>query len=65
MCVFIVAGAMRLPYNHYLTKHYIDLFRIETEPFQNSNDMTYVYMYGEKVRMKGSNFVKYRSYLRT
>ncbi|XP_053378315.1 putative L-amino-acid oxidase YobN [Mercenaria mercenaria] len=45
-------GAMRLPNNHFLTKHYIDLFNVETRKFQNFNANGYMYIYGEKITMK-------------
>ncbi|XP_053376963.1 putative L-amino-acid oxidase YobN [Mercenaria mercenaria] len=45
------AGAMRLPPNHYLTWHYLNLFGVETVPFQNYNENGYLCLYGEKIRM--------------
>ncbi|XP_053378316.1 L-amino-acid oxidase-like isoform X2 [Mercenaria mercenaria] len=42
---------MRLPSNHYLTWHYLNLFDIETVPFQNYNGKGYLYLYGEKIRL--------------
>ncbi|XP_045165408.2 putative L-amino-acid oxidase YobN [Mercenaria mercenaria] len=46
------AGAMRIPYNHFLTKHYIDLFKLKSSTFQDYNENAFMYLYGEKITMK-------------
>ncbi|XP_053384692.1 L-amino acid oxidase bordonein-L-like [Mercenaria mercenaria] len=38
---------MRLPYNHFLTRHYIKLFNIETSTFQDYNENAFMSLYGD------------------
>ena len=44
---------MRLPPNHFLTKHYIERFNVDVRPFENINKEGYLLVYGEKVKIKG------------
>ena len=44
---------MRLPPNHFLTKHYIERFNVDVRPFENINREGYLLVYGEKVKIKG------------
>lgn len=44
---------MRLPEAHFLTKHYIDHFQIQTKPFQFSQSNAYIYLFGTKIRISG------------
>ena len=44
---------MRLPPNHFLTKHYIERFNVDVRPFENVNREGYLLIYGEKVKIKG------------
>ncbi|KAK3588181.1 hypothetical protein CHS0354_012243 [Potamilus streckersoni] len=45
-------GAMRLPPNQFLTKHYIDLFQIPTRPFKNKNEKGLLHLYGKTITLK-------------
>ncbi|KAK3584351.1 hypothetical protein CHS0354_000862 [Potamilus streckersoni] len=41
-------GAMRIPPNHFLTWHYMNLFDIETVPFINQNEKALLYFQGKQ-----------------
>lgn len=54
-------GAMRFPVSHNTTWHYIDLFKINTIPFVQSNENAYIYVRDVRVRNdpEGKNVQKY------
>lgn len=45
-------GAMRIPRNHLITHHYVDLFKLPLRPFVQSNDKAFYYVRGQRVRIK-------------
>lgn len=44
-------GAMRVPFNHHCTRHYIEEFGLKTRPFVNYNANAYYYLRGKKTRL--------------
>jgi len=45
-------GAMRIPANHHLTRHYVNKFGLKLRPFVQSNPDAYYYVRGKKVRIR-------------
>ncbi len=45
-------GAMRVPANHNLTRHYIQKFGLSLRPFVQSNPEGYYYVRGQKIKIK-------------
>ena len=54
-------GAMRIPVTHETTWHYINLFKIPTRPFIQTNENAFIYLKGIRVRndAEGRNVMKY------
>jgi len=54
-------GAMRIPVTHETTWHYINLFKIPTRPFVQTNENAFIYLRGVRVRndAEGRNVMKY------
>lgn len=54
-------GAMRFPVSHNTTWHYIDLFKLNTRPFIQTNENAFIYVRGVRVRNDpgGKNVQKY------
>ena len=42
-------GAMRIPISHETVWHYIDLFKLDTRPFIQSNPKAFIYLHGRRV----------------
>ncbi|KAK3576603.1 hypothetical protein CHS0354_023120 [Potamilus streckersoni] len=51
-CMHEEGGAMRIPHNHFLTWHYLNLFEIKMQPFKNKNPKGLLYLYGTKITLK-------------
>ncbi|GAA0079297.1 FAD-dependent oxidoreductase [Clostridium sp. CTA-5] len=53
-------GAMRIPISHESTWHYIDLFKLQTIPFIQTNENAFIYIRNKRVRNdpKGKNVMK-------
>lgn len=43
-------GAMRIPVNHETTWHYINLFKLDTQPFIQSEPNTFIYLHQRRAR---------------
>ena len=52
------AGAMRIPKNHLVTRHYISLFELPLRKFVQSNDNAYYFVRGKRVRLSDENLLK-------
>jgi monoamine oxidase len=52
------AGAMRIPKNHQVTRHYVDLFKLPLRKFVQSNDEAFYYVRGNRVRVKEDALLK-------
>lgn len=54
-------GAMRIPVNHETVWHYINLFRLDTQPFIQSEPDTFIYLHGKRARNDpmGRNVMEY------
>lgn len=54
-------GAMRIPVTHETTWHYINLLKIPTKPFIQTNENAFIYLKGVRVRndAEGINVMKY------
>ena len=50
-------GAMRIPLNHQLTRHYVKQFGLEIRPFVQSNGEAYYFARGQKQRIKNESSV--------
>lgn len=53
-------GAMRVPENHLLTRHYIRLFGLPLRPFVQSNPEAFYHVRGQRVRIKEVQKLKER-----
>ncbi|KAL3831342.1 hypothetical protein ACJMK2_023102 [Sinanodonta woodiana] len=45
-------GAMRIPPSHFLTWHYLNLFKIKMRPFKNKNPNGFLYVFGKKITLE-------------
>ncbi|KAK3588182.1 hypothetical protein CHS0354_012244 [Potamilus streckersoni] len=45
-------GAMRIPPSHFLTWHYLKLFKIKMRPFKNKNPKGFLYLFGNKITLE-------------
>lgn len=45
-------GAMRIPANHHLTRHYVNKFGLKLRPFVQSNPDAHYYVRGKKLRIR-------------
>lgn len=52
-------GAMRIPISHETTWHYINKFDLKTRPFIQSNQNTFLYTQGVRIRNREDNIQKY------
>ncbi|SES64139.1 monoamine oxidase [Natronincola peptidivorans] len=54
-------GAMRFPVSHNVTWHYLNLFKLPTRPFVQTNENAFIYVRGVRVRNdpEGRNVQKY------
>ncbi len=54
-------GAMRIPVNHETVWHYINLFKLNTRPFHQTDPNTFIYLHQTRVRNDayGENVKKY------
>ena len=51
---------MRIPFpEHFMTKHYVDVFGVPMRTFDNFNDKAYINLFGTNIRLSGmpSNFL--------
>jgi monoamine oxidase len=51
-------GAMRIPANHQLTRHYVHKFSLPLRPFVQTNPEAYYYIRGKRHRIKDAENVK-------
>ena len=50
----LAGGAMRIPLQeHFMTKHYIDVFSVQMRNFDNFNDKAYINLFGTNIRLSG------------
>lgn len=52
------AGAMRIPKNHLITRHYVNHFKLQLRKFIQSNDEAYYFIRGQRVRLKDEELLK-------
>jgi monoamine oxidase len=52
------AGAMRIPKNHAITRHYVSLFKLPLRKFVQVNDNAYYFIRGQRVRLNQEELIK-------
>lgn len=52
------AGAMRIPKNHLITRHYVNHFKLELRTFVQSNEDAFYFIRGQRVRLKEEELLK-------